>query len=412
MVGNARAGLFLPGHCVVQFDGHHFPKRSIPGYIRPLSNSEISLNDVLIDGSGGYGHIHPGNLQLRSILAQQKKTLLECSNTSYGNVMDVASCIVGLLRRLDPPGRFLEKNVWTGCWKDIGVDRAREIVSLALSDFLPIDRAENDGTQNLTREHKAESIDYAPFNTLKTRHQSGQLRQVLDVVPSMKEKSQNCAETEFKQSVQHGKQHLTPCSVERTSLAFEDMRLPKEYAVFQGYVPEPIILPKEGGMIPTSELTCNDVLSGRGNLINSHVGNIQFRNIVAHHKEKYKDSTNKRIEKTFAAARVVAIVRSFTPPGRFLRKDDKSDSWIEIGDENARLKAGQALRDSVGEDKVEKKRKVPADPSSSLKEISLEEQSTISTLIMLSRNTNSDNSYLKKPKEGDSRAGFDQHYPS
>ena len=89
----------------------------------------------------------------------------------------------------------------------------------------------------------------------------------------------------------------------------------------------------------------------------------------------------------------MAIIRSLNPPGRFLRKDDKSDFWKEIGDENARGKAGQALRDSVGEDKVEKKRKEPIDPPSSLakhtaegmKSISCEEEATISTLIMLSR---------------------------
>lgn len=390
MIANARAGLLLPGHCAVQFDGHHIPKRSISGFGRPLSNSEISLNDVLIDGSGGYGHIHPGNIRLRSILTQQKKFFLECSNTTYVNVMGIASCIVDLLRRLDPPGRFLEKSVWSGYWKDIGDERAREIVALALSDFLPMDRAEKDETNDLARQHKTESTDYAPFNRSKTCRYSGELPQILDVEPWIKDKSQSCADTEFKQSVQQGKQYLTPYSAELTSATFEDIRLPKEYAVFQGYVPEPIILPKEGGMIPTSELTRNDVLSGRGNLINSHFGNVQFRNIVAHHKKKYKDSTNKRIEKTFSAARVVAIVRSFTPPGRFLRKDDKNDFWREIGDENARLKAGQALRDSVGEDKTEKKRKVPTGPSASMKDISLEEQSTISTLIMLSRNPKSD----------------------
>lgn len=459
MAANASS---LPGRCVVQFDGLIIPKPSILGYVRPLSNSEINLNDVLIDGSGGYGHIHPGNIQLRTILAQQKNSFLGCSNKTYINVMHVAASIVDLVRRLDPPGRFLRKNEWSGCWKDIGDERAMEIISLALSDYLLVGRAENDGTSDRARERITESINYAPCNRLKTCLHFSQLPQHLEVVPWLEDKFQNCVgmefeqiaqhgkqqfiacssestsialedkklpkehsafqgcvpdpiicvDTQLEQRIQHGKQQLLACSAERTSFTLEDIRLPKEYAVFQGYVPDPITFPKEGGLIPTSEITCNDVLSGRGNLINSHVGNIQFRNIVAHHKQKYKDSTNKRIEKTFAAARVVAIVRSFNPPGRFLRKDDKSDSWREIGDDNARLKAGQALRDSVGEDKVEKKRKELDDPSFSLKNISCEEQATISTLIMLSRHPKLDISHLKNQEEEDKRASFDHHLTS
>jgi hypothetical protein len=66
----------------------------------------------------------------------------------------------------------------------------------------------------------------------------------------------------------------------------------------------------------------------------------------------------------------------------------------------------------VGEDKVEKKRKELSDPSSSMKDISCEEQATISTLIMLSRHPKLDISHLKNQEEDDKRASFDHHYTS
>jgi hypothetical protein len=71
---------------------------------------------------------------------------------------------------------------WSGFWKDIGDERAREIVSQALSDYLPIGRAENDGTNDQTKERITESIDYAPCNRLKTCRHSSQLTQHLEVV--------------------------------------------------------------------------------------------------------------------------------------------------------------------------------------------------------------------------------------
>ena len=41
---------------------------------------------------------------------------------------------------------------------------------------------------------------------------------------------------------------------------------------------------------------------------------------------------------------VVRIWRDLSPPGRFLRKDDKTGLWDDIGDDDARLKCSQTLR--------------------------------------------------------------------
>jgi hypothetical protein len=91
----------------------------------------------------------------------------------------------------------------------------------------------------------------------------------------------------------------------------------------------------------------NDVLCGRGGRINSHEGNVKFREIVNALKPLYLSQTTKKAEKAVIAAEVVARIRSLDPPGRFLKETNKEGVWVEISDEKARKKAGQALREDA-----------------------------------------------------------------
>lgn len=100
--------------------------------------------------------------------------------------------------------------------------------------------------------------------------------------------------------------------------------------------PTPSVLPNKGGLIAT--LAPNDVLSGRGKLVNSHPGNIRFlTHIVPEYLEEYSDSTTTRTERAHVVARLVNEVRSRSnPPGRFLTAcKDNPGQYIEIGDEKA-----------------------------------------------------------------------------
>ncbi len=120
--------------------------------------------------------------------------------------------------------------------------------------------------------------------------------------------------------------------------------LPDNFNHFQGYIPEPTVMPRDGGSVVSSDISKNDVLSGRGKRFNNHFGNVQFRRIVDQHQIKYQDKSNKKIEKSFIAARVVATVRYLNPTGRFLKQVKNTDVWEEIGDVEARRKARQAFR--------------------------------------------------------------------
>jgi hypothetical protein len=77
-------------------------------------------------------------------------------------------------------------------------------------------------------------------------------------------------------------------------------------------------------------------------------GNEQFRELVEKRKRVYLTARFKR-EKRLIASSIVSEIRGMTPPGRFLaRKGNKDDGfWYDIGDEKARDKASQALRENA-----------------------------------------------------------------
>ena len=90
----------------------------------------------------------------------------------------------------------------------------------------------------------------------------------------------------------------------------------------------------------------NDVLCGRGGTINAHPGNEQYRKFVERKKRVYLTARFKR-EKRLIASSIVEEVRNLDPPGRFLTKDPHSDVWYDVGDEKARDKTSQALRENA-----------------------------------------------------------------
>jgi len=91
----------------------------------------------------------------------------------------------------------------------------------------------------------------------------------------------------------------------------------------------------------------NDVLCGRGGETNHHPGNVQYRNLVKKHQIEYLAA--KRRDKPLIARLIVDTVRSRTPPGRFLKKDNATGTWRDVGSNKAREKTSQALREGAPE---------------------------------------------------------------
>ncbi|GAX25189.1 hypothetical protein FisN_16Hu027 [Fistulifera solaris] len=86
----------------------------------------------------------------------------------------------------------------------------------------------------------------------------------------------------------------------------------------------------------------HDVLCGRGGHSNNHKGNKNFREMVEGFKKEYIGLI--KMDKTKLAEYIVDAWRDQDPPGRFLKKDE-AGKWYEVGDDIARGKTSQALRE-------------------------------------------------------------------
>jgi hypothetical protein len=105
--------------------------------------------------------------------------------------------------------------------------------------------------------------------------------------------------------------------------------------------PDPIPAALEG----TAIFNDADVLSGRGGGTNVHPGNRSFRDLINMHRRAYL-----KARKNDKPAISRAIVRSIRDAnGRFMRKEEKTGLWFEIGDDAAREKTSQALRQRAPE---------------------------------------------------------------
>lgn len=93
------------------------------------------------------------------------------------------------------------------------------------------------------------------------------------------------------------------------------------------------------------EPTNNDVLYGRGGGTNHHQGNKRYRLLVEEKKVEYVNS--KRLDKPVVALNIVKKWREQSPPGRFLKLDEKKGTWSDVGDKKAREKTSQALREKA-----------------------------------------------------------------
>ena len=76
---------------------------------------------------------------------------------------------------------------------------------------------------------------------------------------------------------------------------------------------------------------------------NHHPGNIKFRLVIEEKKEEYR--TSQRDQKPILAMQVVNYWRGMDPPGRFLKLNAASGLWDDIGNEAARIKCSQTLRE-------------------------------------------------------------------
>ena len=75
---------------------------------------------------------------------------------------------------------------------------------------------------------------------------------------------------------------------------------------------------------------CNDVLLGRGNFAKRWSGNQFYRYLIQNKKYEYVVADPS--QKLPIALEIIDMVRSLSPPGRFLVKNKKTGLWCKVDD--------------------------------------------------------------------------------
>ena len=107
--------------------------------------------------------------------------------------------------------------------------------------------------------------------------------------------------------------------------------------------PEQIAFRESYPLTNISEPTNNDCLFGRGGGTNHHPGNKKFRELVDKRKDEYKAA--KKSDKAIVAMEIITNWRAQSPPGRFLKLEENTKLYNDVGDDKAREKTSQALRE-------------------------------------------------------------------
>lgn len=95
--------------------------------------------------------------------------------------------------------------------------------------------------------------------------------------------------------------------------------------------------------ITVDDISDTDVLCGRGSRINTHPGNVTYREICQAYMSEYGQA--KKVHKPLVSKRIVQLIKE--QGGKFLQRTSVPDQWEEIEDKKAAEKTGQALRSSL-----------------------------------------------------------------
>ena len=97
------------------------------------------------------------------------------------------------------------------------------------------------------------------------------------------------------------------------------------------------------GFIPGEK----DVLVGRGKVCYRHSGNQRLARMVQSVLGAYSDSEDTKKSKTELIKSLVCKIRESSPEGGFVKFDNETGCWYEVGDRIAREKVSQTFRDAL-----------------------------------------------------------------
>lgn len=282
-------------------------------------------HDVLF-GRGGMTNSHPGNKRFRDVIALHRPDYIKAIKNDKPNV---ARRIVRAVRTASPPGRFLKKND-DGFWYDVGNRIAAEKASQALREKSNAEKRQRSAQREAMRSKREGGDTGGPSKKSKVGDAG------ISIASPLLANQLNYVGAPIVSATQNlvdaGKGELKTVKVDPNKEELKTEGLP------------PNAVDKDGNILVTDW----DILAGRGGLTNHHRGNKRFRDIVALHRPDYIRAP--KVQKPSVARVIVRAIRNGDPPGRFLKKDEKTGKWYDIGDKKAAEKTSQALREK-GNDK-------------------------------------------------------------
>lgn len=232
---------------------------------------------------------------------------------------NVARRIVRAFRQGNPPGRFLKKHD-DGKWYDVGDRTAAEKTSQGLRERSNAEKRQRSALREALKIRKVDLVDRLAGRS-----------------PLAKATTDQTDEPHTLLGVHHYTSSI-PMSLSMKREPDEEDDSDDDSSAAAEPLP-PNAVDKDGNILVTDY----DILCGRGGLTNHHRGNKRFRDIVALHRPDYVRAP--KIQKPSVARVIVRAIRNGDPPGRFLKKDEKTKKWIDIGDRKAAEKTSQALRE-------------------------------------------------------------------
>lgn len=325
---------------------------------------ENPTDDDVLFGRGGMTNAHPGNRRFRDVIALHRPDYIRALKMDKPGV---ARKIVKSIRR---SGRFLKKGD-DGNWYDVGDRTAAEKTSQGLRERSNSEKRQRsalrEALRSIRRHDLNDSVE-APADDDDENHE--------EKSGGDDEKSENMEERSPKKLKTSTPPSAAGVSILNYVVANMGASLPLNMKDVTAHTPSPVRKNLEATMnddgvgdnsnsnvemitegLPPNAVdedgnilvTDYDILCGRGGLTNHHKGNKRFRDIVALHRPDYVRAP--KIQKPSVARVIVRAIRNGDPPGRFLRKDEKSGRWVDIGDKKAAEKTSQALREKTNDER-------------------------------------------------------------
>ena len=264
------------------------------------------------------------------------------------------------IRGGNPPGRFLKKDSMGLKWYDVGNRHATEKTSQALREKATNEKDEKISTEGDVRKRLLEqALQEARMTRMRLSKEGSNLPETymdpvsgismppliqpsyLPIAPSPSYVNNVELSVDNPQIDAVTADEMKKIQIQKEELAKLASKNDQEDPPMENRG----ILDSNGSILVTE----NDILCGRGGLTNHHKGNKRFRDIVALHRPDYVRAP--KVHKPAVARLIVRAIRNSDPPGRFLKKDYKSNKFYDIGDKRATEKASQALREKTQDER-------------------------------------------------------------